>query len=696
MNKHFTLVLFALFIFATGLLAKEVNKATAEKTAVNFFYQKSNQYADKVNYFDINIIDAYNVKNAYYVINFEKGWILISADDALPPVLGYNFTGNFPAPDALDRNSKSWLTHYVDEVNYARAHNLTAGQDIANQWKLYSSTNPQSYNLKGDRDVDPLIDPIAWDQPDPYNMDCPVDPAGPGGHALVGCVATAMSQIMYYWRFPLVGHGQKQYYQAPYGVISANFDTTHYNWEGMKCSIDNRNIWDIALLSFHAGVAVQMEYGAQGSGSNSTRVPGALINYFRYSGSAQYLEKNNYNQSTWENMMQSNLDAGKPLYYSGFSSDGGHAFVCDGYQGTNYYHFNFGWSGASNGYYTLQSVNGFSAGQGMVRNIYPGEASYPYVANGADTLVCNAGSLTDGSGPVADYPAGMNASWLISPQTATDSVSSINLNFIKFNTATSDHVKIYFGNSDSDSLIGDYSGSNLPDNLYIDNNEVFITFTSTGTAPGFNIEYTTSAPSWCNGNTVITDPNGTVTDGSINGFYYNNGATCIFIFQNPEAVKYNFEFNDFATEPDNDKLTVYDGSNNLIAEYSGTTLPTPFSISSPMVIMTWGTNATINDQGWSFDFTVDGVGVQENNYSNLNVYPNPTNGMLNVNFDVEKASDVKVIVSDINGQVVYQDNLNTLNGSYNNSIDLSNQAKGVYMLSIVSSKGKTVKKIVLQ
>ncbi len=696
MNKHFTLVLFALFIFATGLLAKEVNKATAEKAAVNFFYQKSNQYAEKVNYFDLNIIDSYVVDNAYYVINFEKGWVLISAEDALPPVLGYNFSGNFPAPQNLDKNTKSWIAHYVDEVKFVKENNLTADNNILNQWNNYLNTAPENMNLRGDRDVDPLIDPIAWNQDNPWNMDCPEDAAGPGGHVYVGCVATAMSQIMYYWRYPLIGHGQKQYYQAPYGVIKAVFDTTHYNWDGMMCSIDNRNIWDCALIGFHAGVSVQMDYGPDGSGAQSTSVPNALKSYFRYSTSAQYLSKSNYSQSQWENMMQANLDDGKPLYYSGYSSDGGHAFVCDGYQGSNYYHFNFGWSGSSNGYYTLQDVGGFSSGQGMVRNIYPGDAGYPYVANGADTLRFNAGSFTDGSGPVDDYPSGMNASWLISPQTSTDSVSTISLHFVKFNTASSDHLMIYDGNSAGDSLIGDYSGSNIPDDITVDNKEVFIAFTSTGTAPGFNIEYTTTAPTWCNGNTVITDPNGTVTDGSENGFYYNNGATCIFIFQNPEGVKYNFEFNEFSTEPDNDKLTVYDGANNLIAEYSGNTLPTPFSIATNMVIMTWGTNATINDQGWSFDFTVDGVGVSENVYNNLNVYPNPTNGKVNINFDIEKANDVKVIVSNLNGQIVYSETINRLNGVYNNSIDLSNEAKGVYMLSIVSSKGKTDKKIVLQ
>ncbi len=696
MNKHFTLVVFALFIFASGLFAKDVDRAKAEKVAVNFFYQKSNQYAEKINYYDITIVDSYKVDDAYYVVNFEEGWVLVPADDALPPVLGYNYNGTFPSPQNIDQNTKSWITSYVDEIKYVRENNITADANIAAQWDSYTTSSIESLNLRGDRDVAPLIDPIAWNQDDPWNYDCPVDPAGPGGHVYVGCVATAMSMIMYYWRYPLIGQGQHQYYQSPYGVISAHFDTTHYNWDGMKCSIDNRNIWDIALIGFHAGVSVDMNYSPTGSGSQSSRVPNALKNYFRYGSTVQYLQKNNYSQSQWETMMQGNLDDGKPLYYSGYSSDGGHAFVCDGYQGMNYYHFNFGWSGSSNGYYTLQSVGGFNQNQGMVRNIYPGDASYPYIASGTDTLTEFAGSFTDGSGPVDDYPSGMDAAWLISPQTSHDSITNIKLHFVKFDTDPTDIVKIYDGPTTSDPLIGQFAGSSIPDDITVENSQTLITFTSTGSAPGFNIEYTTKAPTWCNGNTIIEDANGTVTDGSVNGFYYNNGSTCIFILQHPEAVQYHIDFTEFATEPDNDKLAIYDGSNNLIGEYSGYNLPPSLTIPSSAVIMTWGTNVTINDQGWSFDFTVDGVGVEETVYDNLKVYPNPSTGMLNINFDVEKANNLKVVISNINGQIVYQENVNALNGVYKNSIDLSDQAKGVYLLSIISDKGKTDKKIVLQ
>ncbi len=153
-----------------------------------------------------------------------------------------------------------------------------------------------------------------------------------------------MSMIMHYWRYPLQGSGSNSYYFYPYGTISANFGEANYEWNSMTDVIDNDYIWEIAEIGFHAGVGVEMMYGWDGSGAYSNDVPYALINYFNFQSSVQYLSKNSYPATTWENMMQAELDNLRPMYYAGQSTEGGHAFVCDGYQGMNYYHFNFGWS----------------------------------------------------------------------------------------------------------------------------------------------------------------------------------------------------------------------------------------------------------------------------------------------------------------------------------------------------------------
>lgn len=689
---------FLLFVFSFNIFAKKVDRATAEKVAIHFFYAQSNIFNHPVNLNNLNFIDSYKVDQAYYVFDFGDGWIIVSADDAMWPVIGYNFKGSFPAKEDQDNNVRSWMKTFSDEAEYVTANNVQASASIAGEWAKYNKTDEEFVIPAGGSraEVDPMLT-CMWDQPNPYNLLCPVDENGPGGHVLVGCVATAMAQIMDYWRYPLQGSGQFSYYQYPYGTITADFGNTTYNWDGMQNSIDSDNPWDIALISFHAGVSVQMNYGPASSGSQSQRVPNALKTYFTYNNSAQYIEKSNYSFSAWETMMQTDLDASKPLYYSGFtSSNAGHAFVCDGYQGSNYYHFNFGWSGYANGYYTLQDVNGFSSGQGMVRSIVPGDADYPYVADGADTLSESSGSFTDGSGPVEDYPSGMNATWLISPQTETDSISSIKLTFGKFNTASNDTLRVYGGNSTEGQLLGKYAGNDLPGDITYEGNQVFVTFSSTGSDKGFYIEYKTTSPAWCNGAQNFTDPSGTFTDGS-GSFYYNNNANCMFKISNPEAVKITLEFTEFSTEETNDAVQVYDGdTQTLLAELSGHELPDVITAETSTLILLWATNSTVTDEGWTAEYTIDGVGIHEATYTHFAVYPNPTSGMLNLNIDELPAGNTTLQVSNMNGQVVYKEILTKQSGNINKTIDLRNQAKGIYMLSLISEKEKIDKKIILK
>ena len=117
----------------------------------------------------------------------------------------------------------------------------------------------------------------------------------------------------------------------------------------------------------------------------------------------------------------------------------------------------------------------------MVKNIFPADPDYPYIAQGAYTLTYLSGSFTDGSGPVEDYPSGMSTSWLIDPQSENDSVSDITLSFIQFNTAASDYLRIFDGPTTSDELIGEFSGDIIPEDITSSGNTVLITFESTNT-----------------------------------------------------------------------------------------------------------------------------------------------------------------------------------------------------------------------
>lgn len=694
MKSKVLLSILVIFAITASIFAKDISLSKAEQVAVNFLFQKSNQYGEAINYHDLNISESYLVDQAYYVVNFENGWVVVSADDVMIPVIGYNFTGDFPAIDNQIESFHSWMQSYVDQIDFIRENNIVAEAEIIEMWNNYSRNNPTNLNLRGNRDIDPLLTNM-WNQDNPYNALCPVDPSGPGGHVYVGCVATAMSMIMHYWRYPLQGSGSNSYTWGQYGTISANFGEANYEWNCMTDVIDNNYIWEIAEIGFHAGVGVEMMYGGDASGAYSQDVPYAYRNYFNYQNSVQYLSKNSFPNSTWENMMQAELDILRPLYYSGQSTSGGHAFVCDGYQGMNYYHFNFGWSGSGNGYYSLQDVNGFNSQQGMVRNIYPIDPAYPYIASGHTDLVTYVGSFTDGSSPAEDYPSGMDASWLISPQNETDSVTSVTISFIEFNTASSDILRVYDGGDESADLLGEFSGSSLPSDMTSSGNQLYITFSSTSTGEGFKAEYTSQLPIWCTSQ-VFSDPYGTISDGSMN-FYYANYTSCVYNLLHPEAVRYSLDFTAMATEEGNDKIMVYNGATgSLIGEYSGHTLPDPIVVETNAMLLMWSTNSTVRDEGWSIDYSIDGVGFKETTLENLSIYPNPTTGTLNIKFDTEKQHNIQVKLVSVSGQVIFSEEMDEVSGQYNNSFDISNYSKGIYLLSIISDKSKIDRKIVLK
>jgi len=690
---YFTLLL--ALAFSVNIFAKKVDRSTAERVAVHFYYAQSNLFDEPLSLSDIDIADEYKVGQAYFVFNMEEGWVIVAADDAMWPVIGYSFQGNFPAVEDMDYNLQSWMTTFVDEAAFVEANNIQANTTIAAEWAKYDKPDEEFVMPGGSRsEVDPLLISL-WNQDFPYNILCPEDDAGPGGHVYVGCVATAMSQIMYYWRYPNQGQGSFAYYQYPYGTISADFGNTTYLWDGMQNSIDSENPWEIALIGFHAGVSVQMNYSPSGSGAYGSKVPNALKNYFTYDNSAQYLKKKNFSTTQWESMLQADLDNSLPLYYEGYSSSGGHAFVCDGYQGTNYYHFNFGWSGSGNGYYTLQDVGGFYNDQGIVRYIYPGDDDFPYIAEGADTLVEPSGSFTDGSS-IEDYPAGMSASWLISPQTEDDSISSIRLSFAKFNTATTDTLYVYAGNSGQGELLGKFAGDNLPSEIDYDGNQMYITFASTGTGEGFYAEYNTTNPSWCSSSQTYTDPSGSFSDGS-GSFLYNNNTTCMYKITNPEAVNITLEFTEFATEEDYDMVQIYDGkTQELLGQYSGHDLPDVLDVQTSSLIILWATNSTVKDEGWTAEYTIDGVGIKEEMFTGFEVYPNPSSGALNINIDELPAGDAYLQIVSMNGQLVYKEKLESRAQNMSRTIDLNKEPKGVYLISLITSENKIDRKIVLK
>jgi hypothetical protein len=689
-----------LFSLSANILAKQVGINDAERVAKNFIYITLNKFESPVSMNDIRLSDPFIYKAdgqpMFYAFQLNPGFVIISADDAYTPVIGYSFEGSFDF-EAAPAHYKGFLLNYANQVKYARENNITATPEFEAAWNELRQEDVTSLGIMRDRDVQPLLH-HNWDQGSPYNIMCPEDASGPGGHVWVGCVATAMAQIMYYWRYPEVGTGSHCYVPGnmSYGQQCAYYGQTHYDWEGKNNSIDNRNPYPNAELQYHCAVSVNMNFSPDGSGSYSYLVPGSLSSYFKYN-SAQYKEKQNYTLANWITLLKTDIDQGYPVYYSGYNpTQGGHAFVCDGYQGDNF-HFNFGWSGSGNGYYSLSDVGGFYQGQACVKNFIPSDADYPYHVVDTLFVTSRSGSLTDGSGPIENYMDDNTAYWLIDPQTIQDSITDITLEFSEFDLMAGDTLKIYDGGSTEAALLGAFSGNSMPPEITSSSNKLFLVLTTdgSGNGTGFYAEYNTTSPQWCSGLTQFTEPSGTFNDGSGN-FYYQGGATCMFRVKPPDANTITLYFNSFETEEGFDKVKVFD-NNVAVGEFSGTDIPDPIVITSGTLFITWSTNQSTNFQGWEAYYEIDNVGIGENTgISNIEAYPNPANETLNVSFQMEDKGNLSVKLVSLTGQIVYDEAQAGFAGSYFTEISVGNYPAGIYFLEITSETGKSVKKIVIR
>ncbi|MCD4791067.1 MAG: C10 family peptidase, partial [Bacteroidales bacterium] len=697
-----------LISFAGILFASKVELRDAKTVALNAYYQKMNTYHKTVNFSDIEINNYYvvneNGETVYYVFNItNNGFIIISAEDAMIPILGYSFETIY-SPDNSPENFKSWMKGKAENIIYLRENNIEATIEIANEWNELLDFKYFEFTPKdGGKSIEPLLT-CTWDQGHPYNYLCPVNTSGE--KAIVGCVATAMAQIMYYWRYPEQGEDSCSYNLYGYGTISANFGETTYDWDGM---VDNPTLVNlpVALISFHAGVSVQMMYGTNSSGAYPDVVDNAYRNYFRYSNTCLWTPHQGVSQSTWEDLVKGELDDNCPVYYGGVDPNGGgHAFVCDGYHSDNTFHFNFGWSGSMNGWFTLQNAGGFTQQQSMVRNIFPDDAAYPYGCEPDMERTNLIGSFEDGSGPQENYDQNANCSWLINPQTPEDSVTNITLNFVTFDTENDDVVTIYDGETTSDPVLGTYSGTTIPgDDIISTGNKMLVTFVADGdavTGSGWRVEYSSSQPDWCTGLQVLTDPLGAFDDGS-GDFYYNNYTTCMWQIQPAFGKDITLTFTEFDTEEGVDEVNIYDASNSqLLATYSGQYLPgnmpDPVFAASGELFITFQTDGAYNGPGWVAEWEIGNVGVNEQNenFNNLKVYPNPANNLLNISFSLDESQSFDIKLLSVTGEVVYVESINKFSGNYVNTINLSEIAKGVYFLNLTNNKGTVNKKVIIK
>ena len=318
----------------------------------------------------------------FYVFTMQpKGFVIVSADDRAKPILGYSTEGAFS--EALPEGVESFFRNYRAGFTDLFASGDKRSAEASSDWERLASTGKIN-NERITRTVPKLLT-CTWNQSALYNNRCPEDTLGPNGHVYAGCVATAMSQIMYYWQWPRVGRGAYIYDIWEYGQIAASFESATYRYDLMPDFLDwtstDAEIDAVALLQYHAGVSVAMGYSPNGSGAFSQSVPDAMTEHFIYDENMRLDYRDWHQDSEWNEMLRENLDGGMPIYYSASGNDGGHAFVCDGYDDNNMFHFNWGWQGLDNGYYAINgfylSNYSFPEAHGAIFGIIPD--AYPHI-----------------------------------------------------------------------------------------------------------------------------------------------------------------------------------------------------------------------------------------------------------------------------------------------------------------------------
>lgn len=706
MTKRFLAILFlvALIIPAFG---NPIDKKQAERVAKNFYYERANQ-SGGLAYDDISITGTFTREEAgqvvYYIFNINNsGFVIVSGDDLIIPVIGYSVEGIYNS-DNEPVQFTDWMNNAKEQVVYHRNRQTAKTEKIISEWERLNVSQPDGLlQLKGTKSVEPLL-VSTWDQGGFYNDLCPEDAAGPGGHVWAGCVATAMAQVMFYYRFPETGVGSHGY-TSDYGYLSANFGATTYKWDEMLTSVHSYNL-AVATLLYHCGVAVNMGYSPSGSGAYSGTAASALVNYFRYSPNTHMEDKDNYTDADWADLLRNQLDAKRPMYYHGFGS-GGHAFNVDGYQEGDYFHFNWGWSGSYNGYFYLDNLNpggsDFTQGQGAMVNIYP-TGNYPSFCTGSKTYTGQAGTIDDGSAPSL-YQADADCYFLINPQASPDdSISKIKMQFNRFDTESDhDFLTIYDGPTSNSPVIGTFSGSNLPGTFYSSGNQVLLHFTSDGSNhhDGFLMTYESVFPDYCDGIVAYRGQSGVIEDGS-GSKHYNNKCVCQYLIQPSVAGKVTLIFNQFQTEPTNDFLEVYAydtviQNGTLLGHFSGNSLPPTLISNTGAMFLIFYTNPSVNGDGWQGTYTVTPVGISENDSKEtISIYPNPAHQSFNLVIQREKAASIMMEIIDITGRTVIKQDLGLISGSVTKTIDTSDFSTGSYFVRLISPTGVNVSKLMVE
>jgi hypothetical protein len=333
--KKLFVVIFILAFWAGEAWSKKVEPDVVKKVALYAFNQKIKNQSKSSDQIEKLLPKTLGLDTLFYIVNFDKSFVIVSAENSTPPILGY-CSGNTYDESNIPPALKYLLNCYAKEIVELKKQNVKPTKEIERKW----NEAVEGVQLKsGTIVVNPLIS-TSWGQGFPYNTYCP-------SNCYAGCVAVAMAQVINYWECRVKGTGQHSY-QSDFGTETANFETANYQS-------------DSALLVYHCGVSVNMDYGTDGSSASDGDVPNALVSYFGFKSQAERMWRI-WHPFDWKSILRANLDYGWPIMYGGQDDalsppEEAHEWVIDGYDTDDNFHCNWGWNGSYDGMFSIGGFN---------------------------------------------------------------------------------------------------------------------------------------------------------------------------------------------------------------------------------------------------------------------------------------------------------------------------------------------------
>ncbi|MDE5789779.1 MAG: C10 family peptidase [Muribaculaceae bacterium] len=337
MTRHFSWIAISSVILGSSIYSY------SEKVSINEAHALATEFVkarDRYQSGDVQLIPVFtggSEKNPlYYVFDVPNngGFVMVSAEDATAPILGYSYEGNYPVKNMPD-GMKWMLAGLEKEIKIAPSV----------QKSISTAELRKSARKAGEKAGEKLLPTPSWSQEGPFNEMIP-------GKPLVGCVGTAMATIMKYYQHPVAGSGS-------FGGVdfATSYDWTNMRMDNYRSGYSEEEGNAVATLMYHASKSIDTQYAMSGSSAYEVRVPGALSTYFGYDPGVSYKKRSEVaSQEAWDQLVKDEIDAGRPVLYCGQDVTAGHAFVCDGYEGDKL-HFNWGWGGSANGYFLSTALN---------------------------------------------------------------------------------------------------------------------------------------------------------------------------------------------------------------------------------------------------------------------------------------------------------------------------------------------------